>query len=233
MNCEPCKSLEVTCNHNVTIGYLKELVSEIPNACCTRLTVSGGYDNTYCPTYEQLTNGTILPLFSDGGNGAWSNNRDGITISSGYAAKQIVARKDLKLIYTAFEGLTVSNYYPTVSECGGSTTTSKSLTFRKYTRECNKTATSTTNTDTTLSVQWYGTDRSNTGVKTYSRNTSFNNTHSSTVYCTISWRGCSHTSNSITVSQSLRAFDHYTYVSRSSGETVDVICNPYSFNCEN
>ena len=123
MNCEPCNSLEVTCNHNVTIGYLKELVAIIPNDCCTTITVTG--NDSYCPTYGELMNGSIIPVFVDGGNNAWSNNVDGITISGSYSANQIVAKKDLSLIYTAFESLVISNSSPIVPECGGSTTTTR------------------------------------------------------------------------------------------------------------
>ena len=230
MNCEPCNSLEITCNHNVTIGYLKELVAAIPGACCTRITVTG--NDSYCPTYGELTGGTLIPNFSDGGNYAWSNNVDGIVVSPGYSNNQCVAKKDLKLIYTAFESLVVSNPSPIVSECGGSTTTTKTLTFRKYTKECDKAVTSTTQVDTTLRVTWSGTDGSNTGTKSYPINNSFTDTHPSTVYCTINWRGCSYTSNSITVSQKIRAFSHYDDYSRSSGQSVDVSCYPYSFDCK-
>ena len=229
MNCEPCNSLEITCNHNVTIGYLKELVALMPTACCSTITVTG--DDAYCPTYGELANGSIIPYFSDGGTGAWSNNVDGITISGGYSNNQCVAKKDLKLIYTAFESLTVDNSSPIVSECGGSTTTTKMLTFRKYTKECDKAVSSTTQVDTTLNVTWAGTDGVNTGTKTYSANSSFSDTHPSTVYCTISWRGCSYTSNSITVSQSVRAFDHNVDYARDSGTSVDVTCYPREFDC--
>ena len=232
MNCEPCNSLEVTCNHNVTIGYLKELVAIIPTGCCTTITVTG--DDTYCPTYGELMNGSIIPVFVDGGDNAWSNNVDGITISGSYSANQIVAKKDLSLIYTAFESLVISNSSPIVSECGGSTTTTRTLTFRKYTKKCNETATSTTQADTTLTITWSGTDSTSTGTKTYARNTSFSNTHSSTVSCSISWRGCSYTSNSIIVSQKVREFDHYvyypsstTYYTATTG--VDVTVSPWNF----
>jgi len=230
MNCEPCNSLEVTCNHNVTIGYLKELVAAIPSACCTTITVTG--NDSYCPTYGELTGGTLIPNFSDGGNNAWSNNVDGIVINPGYSNNQCVAKKDLKLIYTAFESLVTTNSSPIVSECGGATTTTKALTFRKYTKECNKTATSTTQVDTVLGVTWHGTDGSGTGTKTYPINDSFTDTHASSVYCTISWRGCNYTSNSVAVSQKVREFSHYNDYSMSSGQSVDVSCYPYSFDCK-
>lgn len=230
MNCEPCNSWELTCNHNVTIAYLKELVGNIQDSSGRPMSVVG--DDTYCPTYGELVGGSLIQNFSDGGNGSWHNNVDGIVVTGSYSNNQCVQKEDITLIYTRFESLTVSNPSPIVGECGGSTTTTRTLTFRKYTKKCDEAVSSTTQADTTLTITWTGTDGSNTGTKTYSRNTSFTDTHPSTVSCFITWRGSTYTSsNSVTVSQKVRQFDHYDDYARSSGTSVDVYCTPWDFDC--
>jgi len=61
------------CNHIITLGYLKEFIGDNikdSNGNVKHVTTTKG--DEYCPTYSDLTGGTLIPNFVDAGSGRWS-----------------------------------------------------------------------------------------------------------------------------------------------------------------
>ena len=156
-----CCTGQTECNHIITIGYLKTFTNGLiqngsgvaQDVNLNALPVSARTDS-YCPTYAQLTGGSLIPIFVNAGNHKWSQNVDGITIKGTYDQTQCVKQEDLVATYTRFESLTITATPSTnISECGGSSTMTYTYTLRKYEKSmntaCTVSTTSTTNTDTT------------------------------------------------------------------------------------
>ena len=91
------------CNHVVTIGYLKNLVNVSGEGNIVSVNNS---DNTYCPTYDELTGGTLIANHSDGSTP--NGDIDGIIVSGSYSGNQAVNQEDISLVYTRFKSLTIS-----------------------------------------------------------------------------------------------------------------------------
>ena len=96
-------------------------------------------DDTYCPTYSELTGGTIIQTWKQGTTP--NGDRDGITVNStslatsaAYAANQLVDQRDLGLKYTRYSGLTISLGKTSFSECSDSTTVSYNHKYTRYTK---------------------------------------------------------------------------------------------------
>ena len=125
-----CCTGQTECNHIVTIGYLKTLIgNNVQNNSGAVVSVNYS-DNTYCPTYAELTGGTIIQNHKNGSGGA-SDDIDGIVVSGSYTSLQRVLQEDLSLVYTRWKSFSIAASPTTISECGGNSTLSYS---HKYTR---------------------------------------------------------------------------------------------------
>lgn len=135
-----CSEYQTECLRVVTIAYLKSFIgSDIQNSSGAAVSISRT-DDTYCPTYGELTNGSIIPYWSQGGTP--NGDRDGIIVNpiwvgdgvTRYRADQLVDQRDLSMMYTRFKSFSV-NASPRCSteidECGGLSTLEF---FHKYTR---------------------------------------------------------------------------------------------------
>ena len=102
------------CYKVVNIGYLKSLIgSNIQNSNGEVVNVNTTQPDTYCPTYSELTGGTLIPNWSQGSTPR--SDRDGITVNStavlggAYKTNQLVDRKDLGVKYTRFNMEKINN----------------------------------------------------------------------------------------------------------------------------
>ena len=131
-----CSEYQTECLRVVTIGYLKSFIgSNIQNSSGNAVSISYS-DNTYCPTYGELTGGTFIQNWAQGSTP--NGDRDGIVVSSTctgtgnpYANNQLVNQKDLSMRYTRFKQFTCSSPDTDVYECGG---TEQLSYVHKYTR---------------------------------------------------------------------------------------------------
>ena len=141
-NC--CEEFKTNCNDVVNIRYLKNFVGNTP------ITVSTALNDDYCPTYEELTNGSIVPLtntpsdFYGGIDGIYIN---GVDYSDN---KKNVKARDLSLTYYKLTDFDASLAY-NVDLCGGSARLSGEYTITKYGKYMTDTCTigNTTATETT------------------------------------------------------------------------------------
>lgn len=152
------------CYRLVTIGYLKNLIKNGANTLIQKsdgsyATIASSWDDAYCPTYGQLTGGTILPAY----NKATSpkNDTDGLIVSSSaylggtYTNNQCVDRHDLSLAYTRLSALQVNVSKSSFDGCGDSGTTEIQYEYDRTTKtmnNCPTTETSITYDVTTSTV---------------------------------------------------------------------------------
>ena len=133
MACE-CLNGRNECIRCVTIGYLRDFIGDyIQDSSGAVVHIADGLRNDYCPTYGELTGGTIIPVFVEV-SGSWSNNVDGIIIHNNgnfYSNNQIVQQDDLSVGYTRFSDLSIIPSTPSISACGGSSTINYTYTLVK------------------------------------------------------------------------------------------------------
>ena len=129
-----CIEYQNECNKVVTVGYLKQFTNNsILLDDGTYYVIRDSRGDGYCPTYGELTNGSIVPYASEETN--WKDNVDGILIGNGssYRGTQLVRQEDLSLVYTRYKDnsarftIDVSE----VSECGGEANSTTYATFSK------------------------------------------------------------------------------------------------------
>lgn len=127
------------CYQVVTIGWLKNFIgTKLQNSNGGTVYVGGSYDDSYCPTYSQLTNGTLIPYRSASSSGPASDT-DGITVNSichatnqSYSSNQLVNIHDMAVCNTRLASFTVSVDTSTISGCDGG---SRNLSYtRRFTR---------------------------------------------------------------------------------------------------
>jgi len=120
------------CYRIVTIGYLRPFVNGIVD-------VSDEYDDSYCPTFSELTGGTIVknritrtPV---------NNDVDGIIVNGcsymddeDYADNQLVNQFDVLLGYTIFDNITISAQSTSVTACQTTVPLSATASFTRYTK---------------------------------------------------------------------------------------------------
>ena len=87
-----CSEFQTECLKVVTIGYLNSFIgSNIKDTDGTVKTAAG--DSTYCPTYGELTGGSLIPNWREGSSPYL--DIDGIVITGSFASNQLVRQKDL------------------------------------------------------------------------------------------------------------------------------------------
>lgn len=164
-----CSDIQTNCLKVVTIGYIKSFIdSLIQNSTGGTVTVSSAFSNDeYCPTYQQLTDGTVVQVHSYSSNPR--NDVDGIGVAAtctetgvAYSATQVVNQADLLVYYTRLNELSVSSSKSVgLSECGEATTLTTTYTYKRYVKSMNNlcevpTPTSTTEPgDCQNDVIWY------------------------------------------------------------------------------
>lgn len=149
----------------ITIGYLKEFVSGI-------LDVSIAYDNNaYCPTYKELTDGSICKYYVSDSNPTKTTNGIRIptcTIDSNendtYSSNQLVIRQDLELLYQQLQSVTVTpDKTSGVSCCGESVGLTTTAYFKLVTKKEGGTTTAETSTNATVTAT-YSEDKDYTSI---------------------------------------------------------------------
>lgn len=149
----------------ITIGYLKEFVSGI-------LDVSIAYDNNaYCPTYKELTDGSICKYYVSDSNPTKTTNGIRIptcTIDSNendtYSSNQLVIRQDLELLYQELQSITVTpDKTSGVSCCGESVGLTTTAYFKLVTKTTGGTSTADTSTNATVTAT-YSEDKDYTSI---------------------------------------------------------------------
>lgn len=149
----------------ITIGYLKEFVSGI-------LDVSIAYDNNaYCPTYKELTDGSICKYYVSDSNPTKTTNGIRIptcTIDSNendtYSSNQLVIRQDLELLYQELQSVTVTpDKTSGVSCCGESVGLTTTAYFKLVTKKEGGTTTAETSTNATVTAT-YSEDKDYTSI---------------------------------------------------------------------
>ena len=212
-----CSDYQTECLKVVTIGYLKEFIgSDVQNSTNgSPMSISNSYLNTYCPTYSELTGGTIIQTWADGRTPR--SDRDGITVSStwaggssGYAANQLVDQRDLGLKFTRFNTLSITrtDNGGDIWECGGSATLSYTYNYKRYTKtmgsSCSVSSTNTTDNGPCGELTYHTTygSVSNCTKKKKKKNGSFSAaSRTDNVYASTTFRGATKTSNSVNIYQ--------------------------------
>lgn len=237
---------QTECYRVVTIGYLKNFIGDlIQNSSNGSVIHISRTDDTYCPTYSELTGGTIIQTWSQGSTP--NGDRDGIVVSSSailggnYAANQLVDQKDLSLMYTRFKSFGISANPTTISECGGNSTLSYSHVYTRYNKYVNDScATASTSSDvgdtSNGEVSWSPGSYGSINYPTYSigKNGSVSApARSTTVTGSITFRGTSH-SDTVVITQNALTGGYSQYVTYYT-VTTNVGANPsssQSFGCD-
>lgn len=109
------------CDQVITIGFLNSFIgSDVQDSSGAAQTAAG--DSDYCPTYSELTGGTLIQNWKQGTTP--NGDQDGIIIGGTYAANECVRRSDLSMKYTRFKEFSISAASTTLSACSASTTIS-------------------------------------------------------------------------------------------------------------
>ena len=218
-------------NQVVTIGYLKTFVNGVISVNTTK-------SDSYCPTYAELTGGTLVQNYSAGTNP--TNYKPGIKIPSctvgiGYTNDQLVIRQDLQLLWYVLQSVDVSASPTTISCCSGSSTLSTTAYFNLSTKKENATTTATTNTSTVVTAS-YSDDKSYTTINgskiTFSKNSvnypSYTSaaSRSTTVTSTYQYSGVTKT-DTVTITQSANSVGSWTLISDT---TTSISVSPSSMS---
>ena len=231
------------CNHIITLGYLKSFIGENvkdSNGSVKHVTSSKGDD--YCPTYSELTGGSLIPNFVDGGSGKWSLNVDGITVNGSYQSNQCVMQQDLVLTYTRFDSLTITATPATnIDACSGTSTMSYTYKLKKTVKSmngsCSVGETSSTDNDTTNVIVYTSNQTWATISKptvTISKNNPNNNGRSNarvaTITGKITYKGENKTATA-TITQNGLTGSYKFWYSDYTIHGKNVTCNGSSFGC--
>lgn len=137
-----CCTGQTECNHIVTIGYLRGRIQNyIQDSNGNVVSISSSYtDDTYCPTYTELTGGSVIQTSSIAAHP--KDDRDGISIAAtcsdsglAYTSEQEVNQLDLMINYTRFNTSSISASPTGISACGGNSALSYQNTYgRHYTK---------------------------------------------------------------------------------------------------
>ena len=177
-----CSEIQNECNKLVTIDYLKSFIKS-GSTYLIQDSSGNGVDvnlnalaaanrrDDYCPTYGELTGGSLIPNWSQGSSP--NGDQDGIVINStctsqsaAYANNQEVIQRDLSVRWTRFSSFSISVSESNISECGGSSDVCYSHSYTRYSKQMNNSceitsgstaATDTTDSEVTLTTSNFGT----------------------------------------------------------------------------
>ena len=220
-------------NQVVTIDYLKTFVNGVVSVNTTK-------SDSYCPTYAELTGGTLVQNYSTGSNP--TNHTPGISIPScsvdvGYNDNQLVTRQDLKLLWYVLQSVDVSASPTTISCCGGSSTLSTTAYFKLHTKNEDETIKETTNKSVTVSAS-YSDEKTYTTINgakiTFDKNSVDYPTYtsadarSSSVKSTYTYSGITKT-DTVTITQNSNSVGNWTWISDT---TTSISVSPSSMSFE-
>lgn len=236
---------QTNCYQLVTIGYLKELIKDgddslIKDSTGANKFVPSSYADTYCPTYTELTNGSILPKRVTATSP--TGDTDGIIVNeyfygsdnpsspTKYATNQCVDRKDLSLGYTRYTAFSVSASPTEISECGGSSTLSYSNGFVRWTKSmntsCNIVSSSASVTDASATITWSTSDFGtiNGNIFTVGKNGSVSaDSRTTTITGKMNFMGEHSDSVDITQKALGGSFDGNVYSSKTEVTSIEVL----------
>lgn len=233
-----CSEFQNECLRVVTIKYLKSFIgTDLQNNSGNAMSVSHANGDDYCPTYQELTGGTLVQNWKQGTTPY--GDRDGIVVGGSYASNQLVKQQDLSLKYTRFNSLSISRSGSgNISECGGNATLTYTYDYKRYTKSMNNSCSVSTTSATVNSVcgelTYHTTYGSVTNCTSYSigKNGSVSaNSRSDSIYADVTFRGTNHKSNTITITQNaLRG--SYSVFDRNITTSVTSTANTTtSFGC--
>lgn len=238
------------CNHIVSIGYLKDFVNVPSDGIIVSV---NSQDNTYCPTYGELTGGTLVANHIEGQTP--NGDIDGIVVSGSYNDNQVVNQEDLSLIYTRFKSLSISASKTTnLDACGDTSALSYANTYTRYTRaitnDCETVddpfdAVNITSLDVSDTadneVSWVIADTANGSISypTYSISkngdgSTITSSRYDDITAAIIFRGTTHSSNTIRITQNgLNGNFEKWYSDYTEYYSYDnYVISPSSFNCD-
>lgn len=192
------------CQQIITIGFLNTFIgNDVQNSSGVAQSVAG--DSDYCPTYSELTGGTLIQNWKEGTTP--NGDQDGIIIGGTYAANECVRRSDLSMKYTRFKEFSISAASTTLSACSASTTISYTHKYDRCEKKLDSTCESaaaaactavsdTQNSEVTLtsSNNVFTIDGFKVNVpKNNPNNNGRSNARSTTITGKITFRGTNHT----------------------------------------
>jgi hypothetical protein len=214
---------QTECLRVVTIRYLKNFIgSSIQDSSGKAVTISRE-DDTYCPTYSELTGGTIIQTWRQGTTP--NSDRDGIAVNSAwvggdgsqlYTNDQLVDQRDLLMKFTRFNTLSIDRSGSAImSECGDDETLTYTYNYDRYTKSMDSscaTGVSLTNVSSACGELTYHTAFQNlansgssvTNCTSYhvDKNGSVSaDSRIDSIYADVTFRGTSYSSNTITITQ--------------------------------
>lgn len=243
-----CQEYQTECLRVVNIGYLKSFIGDfVQNSTNGSVIHITRTDDTYCPTYSELTGGTIIQTWVQGTTPR--SDRDGIVVSprctgtnANYASNQLVNQKDLSLKYTRFNTLSISRTDSgDISECGGSAQLSYTYNYTRSTKSMNNScsvSTSSENINGTCSeLTYHTTYGSVSSCVDYSipkNGTVSSSTRTDSVYASTTFRGSTKNSASISIRQKALTGSYSTFVSHVEVTTAVTATrtSSSSFGCD-
>lgn len=224
------------CYRLVTIGYLKSFIEQngstslLQKSNGTYSVVSSSWSDTYCPTYKQLIDGSILQKRSISSTSP-SGDADGIVVNNRwygntaqtYADNQCVDRRDLSLAYTRFNKLQISLSKTSINSCGDNATMTVTYQYNRATKQMSNCPTSEAgiiyNNSSSASnapcseLSWNKTlGASTVGCNQYSLGENTTGAErKDNIYAYIDFRGTRQKSNTVEVTQpaATSAYTHY------------------------
>ena len=155
-----CTEYQTECLKVVNIGYLKKFIGKyIQKSDGNPYVISTTKDDSYCPTYTELTNGSLVPYWSEETNPI--NDTDGVVVNrvasgtgANYGGTQLVNQSDLSVRYTRVSGLTISAAKTSGFDgCkSGETSISYTIGYTRYTTSMNGCTTNKKTTSTGKTV---------------------------------------------------------------------------------
>lgn len=239
----------VPCNEVVDISYLQDLVSCMTNSDGSNIVIPSSISSKgseYKPTKGEIVD-AIGTAYINSSN--WSDNVDGVIISSSVGNNSLVRRSEITGYCTQFYSLSISNSSTSISECGGSSTSSYSFKLKQSIITCASngvvtisTSTGDSYTSSNAVASWTTSGNgSSTNGPIFSFSKNYNtSSRTATQSLSIKWRGNTYSaSNSITFTQSARQFGgYYAYGPWETGATsVDVTVHEeggtaWDFTCD-
>ena len=222
-----CCTGQTECNHLVTVGYLKSFIgTNIKDTGGTTVYVNTTKPDSYVPTYAELTNNGFIQQYVDGGTNKWHSSIDGITVNGTYSSNQGVEQSDLVLTYFRFKSLSISAGKTTFDECSDSTDITATYKLTKTVKamnNCVAAESSSEGSDTTCkpsfsgSCNWLtlGSCSSNKITASAGKNGDWSAPQRScSVKTTVTYKGQTYTSNTITITQEALTGSYSVYEGR-------------------
>lgn len=141
-----CSEFQTECLKVVTIGYLNSFIGNNIKDTSGNVRKAAGRDD-YCPTYGELTGGSLIPNWSQGSSPYL--DIDGIYITGSYAGNQLVKQEDLQAKFTTFKTLTISRSGSgDLSACGADATLGYTYEYERHVKSMNSSCSSSESKET-------------------------------------------------------------------------------------